>query len=830
MKKIGLNLKNLSGMTLVEILVSIIILGLILVAIFPLITQSLQAVNLSNVVTKQLFDTQDSFEVVSVTKDGALLDDGTFIPTSSFAVFGNNTTWVTGMTIEKKDLVRFLASRLGSQSYKYDLNEGYTAEEATYTIEDNSIRKGDSYSVTITGKDNNSYTVASNYHDDGYLIFTLNTTGPNRLTNYASPYLITVTNTTLNEVRANASMTVHLPRAIIAAGANQLLISSSNIPSNWINADTNDSNWVQINRTINKINKVVNIHNKESLHRDCLVAVADGGLIYLWKNGSNGFEAVDLPQTVKSKIGTINLNDMITTSSNVVIVGDNGLVVKGNYQFTDDDITWNWSVIRDWGSDWEHSNLNAITYNDDNQEYYLAGNNKLILKYKNSFDSLTNNKPILGTLGNQTAAHFEPGGEYLKTSSSPVSGNNSRTIFMVVRPLQGVSNITLLTMASSDPANGFLVLRTDSNGYLAAQYKSSGNASDIMVKSNNLQLTAGNNHIISCRYDASSNNMILSLNGTTFTGTLSGNLNTTGPMQLGSASLTSISDIKDFNGYIGDVFAFNSALRKDSFTMKPAGITYDCAPEMDIVTHYLSVKYGISTSINKAHRYYRSSTVIVKLENLNWKGGSHYWIHSNNNENTNWWPYDTGDTSPYNFSSAVIWLDTYKTNSFTTNSSSKMIEIWTPRTGGASYPFNAPPLKALNGVAASESIVIVGGDHQNLLKYNTENSTIAQSNSFNADKYNIGKMLLVDDRILALLNDYNNNTGANYIARIDANNDTALLSSVYSNKLHDFYSCEDSLILVTGNNGTILYSDDKGATWSSSKSGTNWNLLTGCVR
>lgn len=824
-------------MTLVEILVAIIILGLILIAIFPLITQSLQAVNLSNVISKQLFDTQDSFEVVSVTKDGALLDDGTFIPTSSFAVFSNNTTWVTGMTIEKKDLVRFLASRLGSQSYKYDLNEGYTAEEATYTIEDNSIKKGDSYSVTISGKDNNSYTVASDYHDDGYLIFTLNTSGPNRLTNYASPYLITVTNTTLNEVRANASMTVHLPRAIIAAGANQLLLSSSNIPSNWINTDTNASNWVQINKTINKINKVVNIHNKESLHRDCLVAVADGGAIYLWKDGSNGFEAISKP----AGIGNINLNDIIHIPGGVMIVGDNGLVVKGNYQFTDDDITWNWSVIRASGTDWEHSNLNAITYNEDNQEYYLAGDNKLMLKYKNSFDSLTNNKPTLETIParntNEPAVYFRPGGEYLKTSSSPVAGNNSRTIFMVVRPMQSVSNITLMTMASSNPAKEFLVLRTDSNGFLAAQYKSSGNVSDIMLKSNsnNFQLTPGNNYIISCRYDAeaSSNNMILSLNGTTYEGTLSGSLDTTGSMQLGSASLTSISDIKDFNGYIGDVFVFNTSLPNKPTIERIGWTDHKCAPEQDIVTHYLSVKYGIANNIDKTNKYYRDYNLgsPQPLNSFKWDSGSPYW-----KDNNNWWPYRPNNQIPvYDFNSLVVWLDTLKSGAFTTNSSSKMIEEWTPRTGGSSYPFKAPPLKALNGVATSESIVLAGGDHQNLFKYNTQNNIITQNNSFNADKYNIGKMLLVEDEnenrmILALLNDHNNNANTNYIARIDTNGENALLSSVFTKKLNDLYSYDDSLILVTGNNGTILYSDDQGATWSSSKSGTNWDLLTGCVR
>ena len=40
---------------------------------------------------------------------------------------------------------------------------------------------------------------ASQNHDDGYLVFNPRFYWANRLTNYASPYLITVTNTTANE-------------------------------------------------------------------------------------------------------------------------------------------------------------------------------------------------------------------------------------------------------------------------------------------------------------------------------------------------------------------------------------------------------------------------------------------------------------------------------------------------------------------------------------------------------------------------------------------------------------------------------------------------------
>ena len=132
---------------------------------------------------------------------------------------------------------------------------------------------------------------------------------------------------------------------------------------------------------------------------------------------------------------------------------------------------------------------------------------------------------------------------------------------MVVKP-DNVANISLFTMAAANPTdNGFLTLRTDSQGKLAVQWTSSN------MVSSNLQLSAGTAYIISCRYDnsKSTDNIILSLNGTSTTLTLSGTLNTSGPIQLGSDSLTPVTDTSDFSGYIGDVFLSNKALRKDPF-------------------------------------------------------------------------------------------------------------------------------------------------------------------------------------------------------------------------------------------------------------------------
>ncbi len=796
-------------MTLVEILVSLVILGLILISIFPLITQSLQVVNLSNAISTQLFSDQDEIEVVAVTKDGAFLEDGTFIPVSSFSVFtGDDTTWVAGMTVKKDKLIRFLASRLGYKNYTFNVIEGYTSSEGTFIIEDGSIKADDNYSITATDK-HGSFCSLSNDTYNGFIEFTLPTDSFDRFTNYGSPYLITVTNNATDETQEIASLFVRLPKAVIA-GSSGLLISSSNIPSNWV--EDGNTTWVQKSKSLNKINKIINIHNSAD-GRNCFVAIADGGSVYIWKDGSNSFESVSLPGAV----GTRNLNDIILIPNTVMIVGDGGLVIKGEYQFTDDDMTWTWSVVRDAGNGWENSNLRAITYKGSG-EYYLVGDSKLMLKYTNNFQVLTSKNPSLATgaiKSGMPSVRLTPDGDYLQTTSSPVTGNSSRTIFMVVKP-DNVANISLFTNAAANStANQFLTLRTDSQGRLAVQ-----STSNNMVSSN-LQFTAGTAYVVSCRYDSSqtTDNIILTLNGTSNTMTLPGTLNTSGSIQLGSDSLTPVTDTSDFSGYVGDVFVFNAALRNVAFDYRPILTKYTCAPEMDIVTRYLAVKYGIGSSVPN-NTYYRPELFgPCGLNEIAWEQGSRYW-----KDNDNWWPYRQKIDPPYRFhKETALWLDAFSL-------SGERITTWTPRTWGTTYNFTVPGLKDLNAVACYDSVVIAGGIFQNLFKYDTENSTLSLADSSNASKYQFEDMLFVDDKIIALLNRYNDSDTSNSISSISESFEISSLRSSTS-RLNDIYAYNDgALLIVTGNNGTILYSEDSGATWSSSDSGTSQHLYTGCIR
>lgn len=229
-------------MTLVEILVALVILGMLLIAVFPLVTQSLQVVNQSNTIASQLFGVQEDIEIIAVTKDGAYLIDGTFVPKDFFPVLlDGETTWVPGMTVKKSKLIRFLASNLGSEYDLFERYEGYTAEEAIITIEDKSIT--DTSTVKVTDKNNNDVT---GYLDGSPVIsaekatITLPTVS-DRFTNLNSLYTITVTT---DGKDLTSLLMVHLPRAVIADNNGDLLIASSPNPDNWVDSIGN-SNWVK---------------------------------------------------------------------------------------------------------------------------------------------------------------------------------------------------------------------------------------------------------------------------------------------------------------------------------------------------------------------------------------------------------------------------------------------------------------------------------------------------------------------------------------------------------------------------------------------------------
>ena len=100
-------------------------------------------------------------------------------------------------------------------------------------------------------------------------------------------------------------------------------------------------------------------------------------------------------------------------------------------------------------------------------------------------------------------------------------------------------------MAAANPtADGFLTLRTNSEGNLAVQTSSSN------MLTSNLKLNPNNVYIVSLRYNKDPQpgdyNIILSLNGIPQSWNLPISLDTRGPIQLGSDSLTPITDTSDF--------------------------------------------------------------------------------------------------------------------------------------------------------------------------------------------------------------------------------------------------------------------------------------------
>lgn len=780
-------LHSSSGMTLVEILVSMVILGLVIIAVFPLITQSLQVTNLSNTITTNLFSDQEEIEIVAVTRDGAYLEDGTFIPTASFPVIADdgNTILVPGMTVKKEKLVRFLADNLGSEFELFQVYEGYTETEAVLTIEDRSFT--DDSDFEMTDKDGNSVSVDLEVVAGASITFTL-PTDANRLTNLQSPYTITITT---GGREASALLLVHLPRAVIANESGGLLIASSPTPSTWVSKSSSIS-------SSNDINKVIFTGASEEEGR--YTAVGDNGSIYVWKYGEAVFSKLTL-----SGVGTANLNSIISTGNGFLVVGNNGIILT-----SENGDSWTISTSN------TTNNLYAVTWFEDRGEYICVGDHGTMLRSSNgqSWTSLsTPGYPRINTTGinNRRALQFSGDNAYMKTAVNPVTGSSSRTIFMVVRPTNN-KNIHLMTMGSPDE---YVTLRTNNNGRLSVQTNSS-------TYTSNLTLANNTTAVIACRYDASTNKMLLYQNGTASTELTGVNMDTgetTGALYLGSNFLFDYEHPLYFSGLIGEVFVFDRPLGTNRQSYSYWGSTRYYSSEMDIVHKYCSLKYGISladSSINTTYYDIDWWTGTERLQNLNYS----QWEDK-------CWPYN--ETDYPDFEVGELWLD----GSDLPNTNGQQGYIWQDSSGSSNHA-GTPALYAV--AAGDKGELFAGGYHRSMMVYE-DNGDLSEdaSNLSNqlgpAIQYNVADMIFAKNRYISLLNDNLDPDGDNsYIATMNRNGSNSHDRRASNYNLNDIarYQAGQAL-LVVGDHGTILLSTNNGASWTNIGTGSS-RLVAGCLR
>jgi len=818
MHKLVKKYKNYSGMTLVEVLTAMLILGIIIVAIFPLITQSLQVTNLSHNISAQLFGEQEEVEIVAITEDGAYLEDGTFIPVAYFPVVANGSiNWVPGKTVKKADLVRFLADNQVSSYNLFEVYEGYTSEEATLTIVDKSLTADSE--LEITDQSNTSFNeseLSAVITPGEDITFTL-PTNSSRFTNLQSPYIIKVTT---GETEKSGMLLVHLPRAVIANDTGGLLVASSPYPGDWFAGGS--SNWVSRTSSISStddINKIIFAGTSESEAR--FIAIGKNGSIYSWQDGETVF--AKLTSGVSA-----DLNDIISTNYGLLVVGNNGVILQSS-----DGETWN---TRTSGTT---ADLNAITYNDSTKQYVCAGSNGIILTSANtsSWTKISaSSYPATGstTINSKDTVTFSSSGDYMKTDSNPVTGS-SYTVFMVVKPSSTPTNVSFLSLG---PASSSFTLRTSGTN-LAAETKSAGSTSSFNSTDSNLALSTGA-AIIACRVSGTS--IGLYKNGTKQTGTIPTSV-TPGSavgMQLGSSPLTNYTNPMPFDGSIAEVMVFNSALSTTRPNWKYWGTTYSLASEMDIVQKYLSVKYniGIASDINDL-RYNGSAATTVSRPYLN----------SLTTINGDWrtflvlrWPYGYNSSHPNYTMDPVLWLDIWSSGSkdTLTRDGNKVLE-WKNTAfedltdASSTIDANFPPklIANMKSVACSDSThFYAGGDHRNLILYNgttvIQDPEILNNSTGKAIQYSIDDMLFDGDRFIALLND-DLGSSNKYIATLDRPGNYTDVKVISSYTLNDiFHYTTGDTLLVTGNNGTIFYADGSAESWTSKT--LSGNLLAACLR
>ena len=774
------------------------------------------------------FSVQEDIEIIAVTKDGAYLIDGTFVPKDFFPVLlDGETTWVPGMTVKKSKLIRFLASNLGSEYELFERYEGYTAEEAKITIEDTSIKA--TSTVEVTDKNNSVVTG----HLDGSPVISGNKvtitlpTDNNRFTNLDSLYTIKVT--TDGEVLTSLLM-VHLPRAVIADESGDLLIASSPNPDNWVSGGS--SNWVKkVNVFAHRINKIVSAGASDRSAQ--FIAVGDSGSIYLWENGK-AWRRLTLTGI------TTNLNNIMAIGSGGwLVVGDGGLIL-----YFKDSTSWG---TRTSGTT---SNLRAITYNKKSSRYFCVGDDGFMLTSSNTetWTRLHSNPlmvPAADYINDKKAVAFSGEGEYLKTRQNPVTNTDNKfTVFMVVKPTGDPVNTSLLTLGSP---SSYFTFRTNDDQKLVVG-TSPDNVFPAPPVTHDFDLTNDTTSIIACRYENPNVSLYKNaLQEVLDIGSITPADTADAPAQLGSNPLTHYTEPLPFTGSIAEVFVFDGALSTKRNDKKNwlGQVTGQYASEMDIVNKYLSLKYGIGlvdTTIDDLYYHGDGITSPPRLGDMTWAtwqekilfGDYKYWPFYKHPTNYPGLCLDSTGGVPL-----PLWLDA---NSLTF-AAANQVTVWNDRSGPGSNGSNTNPAVGapLNAVACDDDgLLYAGGDRRNLIYFDNPNDIKQDNEELNVImakpvQYTLEDMLFTGSRFVGLLDDDTVQTAKkSYIVSLkEPGNHTrekAFSGPTYFFMNDIFHYPYGKTLLVVGSGGKIYYAKDNSDNWESGNSGTTTNLLAACLR
>ena len=357
------------GMTLVEIMVALFILGLVVFALTPLLVGSIARIEYSGDKSQALFETQSEVEA-NIARE--ISEEGENVPlefTFEDPVTGDETVIkIAGGVVESKNTrgeaeswlrgyLPFIPSLNINPSY---LVEGYDDVEIRIVINNSTEQTSleNAFNKAITIEEDKEGFVGDSGVDYGYQV--CNETGAEEecatftlpagdLKNSGSPYMSSIKWDLGNEIEVfvYSRIQVVLPYGAAVGGGQSLQIASS-VHETWKTRSHNLDTGVGIFRDI-------------TWTGDEYIAVSVNSHIVVWKNRQ---ELVNL-ESISSSI-----NSIASGAGTHIAVGDSGLVAVNNGDPADD--PWVTDII---GSG---ENLNAVKWCEDINEFLIVGSDGVI--------------------------------------------------------------------------------------------------------------------------------------------------------------------------------------------------------------------------------------------------------------------------------------------------------------------------------------------------------------------------------------------------------------------------------------------------------------------
>ncbi|WP_054692603.1 hypothetical protein [Syntrophomonas palmitatica] len=383
------------GITLIEIIVSVSLIALIIIAILPAITHSFIVIKKTKDNLVEHFFAQRYVEIIASTTEQCLLADGTTIPIINgqfpLRISGGTARNIVGGYVKRNDVLNFLAGIPHISINPYRLNEGYLPENyaagppyalrrsINITGYNTHFRTGLTSFRLVDFNSNNisGCTLSINSRTSARLDIPLNLLSSN------SPYVIELQTGT---EKVNAILLILLPDRMAIGkdpltNLNRIIISSEN-PSYWIMRTPPSPGTVLL--------KDILFYNDsdDPLQNSKYLAAGSSGKIFFLKHG--------LPWQQAVTNCTQNLNHICWSQVQkmFVAVGDQGTILTASYSA-------DYWIPRSSGV---NTDLKNVVWDDINNQFIAIGQRGTIISstdgihWVNQVDEFTDQDDIRSRL------------------------------------------------------------------------------------------------------------------------------------------------------------------------------------------------------------------------------------------------------------------------------------------------------------------------------------------------------------------------------------------------------------------------------------------------